>query len=104
LLQHEAFDMRNPNKVRSLIGAFCGQNPVNFHALDASGYRFLAEQVIALNNSNPQIAARLVAPLTKWRRYSEQRQLLMREQLERIMASGELSRDVYEVVSKGLAQ
>ncbi|WP_136679241.1 aminopeptidase N [Neptunomonas sp. XY-337] len=102
LMQHEAFNMKNPNKVRSLIGVFCGQNPVNFHAKDGSGYRFLADQVVALNELNPQIASRLVAPLTKWKRYDETRQQLMRDQLQRIMDSAELSRDVYEVVSKSI--
>lgn len=103
LMQHAAFNMRNPNKVRSLIAGFCALNPVNFHAVDASGYTFLAEQVITLNNLNPQIASRLVTPLTRWKRYNAARQEMMRAQLQRIMDSGELSRDVFEVVSKSLA-
>ncbi len=103
LMQHSAFNMRNPNKVRSLIAGFCALNPVNFHAVDASGYTFLADQVIVLNNLNPQIASRLVTPLTRWKRYSPARQQMMRAELQRIMASGELSRDVFEVVSKSLA-
>jgi aminopeptidase N len=103
LMQHPAFTLKNPNKVRALIGAFAGQNLVNFHAADGSGYRFLADQVISLNASNPQIASRQLGPLTRWRKYDEQRQLLMRGELERILASGELSSDVYEVVSKSLA-
>ena len=103
LMQHPAFTMKNPNKVRALIGAFAGQNLVNFHAADGSGYRFLADQVISLNASNPQIASRQLGPLTRWRKYDEQRQALMRGELERILASGELSSDVFEVVSKSLA-
>ena len=103
LMQHPAFTMKNPNKVRALIGAFAGQNLVNFHAADGSGYRFLADQVISLNASNPQIASRQLSPLTRWRKYDVQRQALMRGELERILASGELSSDVYEVVSKSLA-
>jgi len=103
LMAHPAFNIKNPNKVRALIGAFANQNHVNFHALDGSGYRFLADQVIALDGFNPQIAARQLAPLTRWRRYSPARQALMRGELERILASGELSPDVYEVVSKSLA-
>jgi aminopeptidase N len=103
LMQHPAFTMKNPNKVRALIGAFAGQNLVNFHAADGSGYRFLADQVISLNASNPQIASRQLGPLTRWRKYDSQRQALMRGELERILASGELSSDVYEVVSKSLA-
>ncbi|MDG9926258.1 MULTISPECIES: aminopeptidase N [unclassified Pseudomonas] len=103
LMQHPAFTMKNPNKVRALIGAFAGQNLVNFHAADGSGYRFLADQVISLNASNPQIASRQLGPLTRWRKYDTQRQALMRGELERILVSGELSSDVYEVVSKSLA-
>ena len=103
LMQHESFNMRNPNKVRSLISGFSSLNPVNFHAMDGSGYRFLADQIIELNNLNPQIASRLVTPLTRWKRYPADRQGMMREELQRIMDSGELSRDVFEVVSKSLA-
>jgi aminopeptidase N len=103
LMQHPAFTLKNPNKVRALIGAFAGQNLINFHAIDGSGYRFLADLVIELNALNPQIASRLLAPLTRWRKYGEQRQVLMKGELERILASGALSSDVYEVVSKSLA-
>jgi aminopeptidase N len=102
LMQHPAFTLKNPNKVCALIGAFAGQSLVNFHAADGSGYRFLADQVISLNASNPQIASRQLGPLTRWRKYDEQRQALMRVELERILASGELSSDVFEVVSKSL--
>ncbi|MGB5957289.1 aminopeptidase N [Pseudomonas sp.] len=103
LMQHPAFTLKNPNKVRALIGAFAGQNLVNFHAADGSGYRFLADLVIELNALNPQIASRQLAPLTRWRKYDAARQGLMKGELERILASGELSSDVYEVVSKSLA-
>ena len=103
LMQHPAFTLKNPNKVRALIGAFTGQNPVNFHLADGSGYRFLADQVITLNALNPQIASRLLAPLTRWGKYDAARQSLMKAELERILASGELSSDVFEVVSKSLA-
>ncbi|MCE5986393.1 aminopeptidase N [Pseudomonas sp. LM20] len=103
LMQHPAFTLKNPNKVRALIGAFAGQNLVNFHAADGSGYRFLADLVIELNALNPQIASRQLAPLTRWRKYDDARQALMKGELERILASGELSSDVYEVVSKSLA-
>ncbi|CAK14562.1 aminopeptidase N [Pseudomonas entomophila] len=103
LMQHPAFTLKNPNKVRALVGAFAGQNLVNFHAVDGSGYRFLADLVIELNALNPQIASRQLAPLTRWRKYDEKRQALMKGELERILASGALSSDVYEVVSKSLA-
>ncbi|WP_277962237.1 aminopeptidase N [Pseudomonas sp. RIT-To-2] len=103
LMQHPAFTLKNPNKVRALIGAFAQQNLVNFHAVDGSGYRFLADLVIELNALNPQIASRQLSPLTRWRKYDPHRQALMRGELERILASGALSSDVYEVVSKSLA-
>ena len=103
LMQHPAFTLKNPNKVRALIGAFANQNLVNFHRADGAGYRFLADQVIVLNKLNPQIASRLLAPLTRWRKYDTGRQALMKAELERILAAGELSSDVYEVVSKSLA-
>ena len=103
LMEHPAFNIKNPNKVRALIGAFAGQNLVNFHAADGSGYRFLADLVIQLNALNPQIASRLLAPLTRWRKYDSARQALMKAELERIRSSGELSSDVFEVVSKSLA-
>ncbi|MFC3607090.1 aminopeptidase N [Stutzerimonas tarimensis] len=103
LMRHAAFTIKNPNKVRAVIGAFANQNHVNFHALDGSGYRFLADQIIMLNALNPQIASRLLTPLTRWRKYDDARQALMRGELERVLASGELSSDVFEVVSKSLA-
>lgn len=103
LMQHPAFTLKNPNKVRAVVGAFAGQNLVNFHAADGSGYRFLADLVIELNALNPQIASRQLAPLTRWRKYDDARQALMKGELERILGSGELSSDVYEVVSKSLA-
>ena len=104
LMQHPAFNIKNPNKVRALIGAFAGQNLINFHAADGSGYRFLADLVIELNGFNPQIASRQLAPLTRWRKYDSARQALMKAELERIRASGNLSADVFEVVSKSLAE
>ena len=103
LMAHPAFTLKNPNKVRALIGAFANQNLINFHAEDGSGYRFLADQVITLNALNPQIASRLLAPLTRWRKYGPVRQGQMKAELERILASGALSSDVFEVVSKSLA-
>lgn len=103
LMSHPAFDAKNPNKLRSVIGGFCNANPVNFHNLDGSGYAFLREQILILNKQNPQIASRLLTPLTRWRKYDESRQALMRKELEKIAAEPELSKDVFEVVSKSLA-
>src|SRR5690606_2526458 len=90
-------------KVRSLIGAFANNNLVNFHRKDGAGYRFLADRVIELNLMNPQIASRLVTPLTRWRKFNPARQEMMKAELARILEQDKLSPDVYEVVSKALA-
>lgn len=102
LLHHPVFDYTNPNKVRALIGSFAGQNPFCFHMADGSGYHFLAEQVRYLDKLNPQIAARLVIPLTHWKKLEPVRSGLMREALQEL-ARHELSRDLYEVVHKGVS-
>lgn len=103
LLEHPAYDGSNPNKIRSVVSVFCNQNLVNFHVPDGSGYAFLADQVLALNTKNPSIASRLLVPLTKWKKYDNERQALMRSALERIKAEPALSSDVYEVVVKSLS-
>ncbi len=102
LLAHSAFDLRMPNRVRSLIGAFSQSNPVSFHARNGDGYRFLADHVIELNALNPQIAARLLTALTPWRRYDADRQRLMCGQLQRVADTPNISKDVYEVAMKSL--
>jgi len=102
LERHPDFDGRNPNRLRALYSAFAGQNPVSFHARDGSGYRFLAERVARIDRANPQIAARLLAPLTRWRRYDAGRRAAMKDALRGIESSDAISRDVYEVVTKTL--
>jgi len=102
LLDHPAFDLRNPNKVYSLIGGFCG-SPVNFHAKDGSGYKFLGEIVLQLDKLNPQVASRMVSAFSRWRRYDETRQNHAKAQLERIMSTNGLSENVFEIASKSLA-
>lgn len=103
LLTHPAFEWRNPNKVRSVIGGFAGQNLSEFHSSDGSGYRFLAEQVRRLDDVNPQVAARLVSPLTRWRKFAPAYGRAMQEALQTIRDKTGLSRDVYEIVHKSLA-
>ncbi len=102
LANHPAFDPANPNKLRALFGTYYNMNPINFHVTDGSGYEFLAEQVLDLDKANPQIAARLLTPLTRWRKFDPNRQTLMKSQLERILDSDELSGDVYEIAMKSL--
>lgn len=103
LESHPAFDPLNPNKLRALIGAFSNANPIHFHDVSGEGYQILTEHVLRLDKPNPQMAARLLTPLTRWRRYSKERAQRMRAQLEHIMAQPDVSKDVYEVVSKSLA-
>ncbi|KAL6501710.1 Puromycin-sensitive aminopeptidase [Orobanche gracilis] len=102
LLNHPAFDMRNPNKVYSLIGGFCGSS-VNFHAKDGSGYKFLGEMVVQLDKINPQVASRMVSAFSRWKRYDETRKRLAKAQLEMILGSNGLSENVFEIASKSLA-
>jgi len=104
LLDHPDFSIRNPNRVRSLIGVFSSGNQLRFHAADGGGYRFVADQVLRLNGLNPQVAARLLSPLGPWRRFGEPRRSLMKAQLQRILDEGDaLSPDVYEIASKSLS-
>ncbi len=102
LLEHEAYDACNPNKVRALVGQFCVNNPIAFHVIDGSGYHFLQQQILEADRFNPQLAARLVEPLIYWRKFDLPRQQLMKQVLERIKQNQGLSNDVKEVVTKSL--
>ena len=103
LTGHEAFTIKNPNRVRSLLNAFVQENPVHFHASSGAGYEFIADRVLELNTLNPQVAARLLrTAFTQWRRYDTSRQELMRAQLQRIVDAKDLSPDVFEIASKSL--
>ncbi|QDZ26651.1 aminopeptidase N [Noviherbaspirillum sp. UKPF54] len=103
LMQHPAFTLKNPNRARSLIFSFCNGNPAQFHAVDGSGYEFWADQVIALNAINPQVAARLARSLDRWRKYAPALQEKMQAALRRVAATKSLSKDVLEVITKSLA-
>jgi aminopeptidase N len=102
LLGHEAFTLKNPNRARSLIGAFAQGNPTGFHRADGAGYALVADQLLALDRLNPQVAARMMTPFGRWRRYDAGRQELMKAQLERILSTPTLSRDSFEIASKSL--
>jgi len=102
LMKHPAFDATNPNKLRSVLSVFASSNPRNFHAIDGSGYMFLAKHIAKIDNRNPQIAARMVLPLTRFSRYDEERQSLMKGALTRIKTSASLSTDLSEVICKAL--
>jgi aminopeptidase N len=102
LMTHPAFNIRNPNKVYALIGGFRG-NQVRFHAADGSGYAFLAEQVIALDTINPQVAARMARGFDRWRKFDSGRQARARAALERIREAKGISKGVLEIASRALA-
>ncbi len=102
LLSHPAFHLKNPNRVRALVTTFCQQNPRYFHAIDGSGYQFLIEQLIEIDRINPQLAARLAVPFTRWERFDHQRQVLMKDSLEKLDKMN-LSKELTEVVLKSLA-
>ena len=95
LTRHPAFERKNPNRVRALVGTFTQANQLRFHDATGAGYVFLADEVIALDPINPTTAARLVQPLGSWRRHDPDRQALMRRELERVLATSELSKNTY---------
>lgn len=103
LLKHRSFTLSNPNRVRSLIGAFASSNPAAFHAEDGSGYQFMVEMLTELNSRNPQVASRLIEPLIRLKRYDEKRQAKMRAALEQLKGLENLSGDLYEKIAKALA-
>jgi len=102
LMEHPAFSLTNPNKVRSLVGAFAMGNPTGFHIQTGAGYRWVADRVIELNRLNPQVASRMVSAFNRWRRYDQARQELMQTELERISSTPGLSPDVAEIVGNAL--
>lgn len=99
-MEYPEFSMKNPNKVRSLIGVFANNNHVRFHEADGSGYNFIADSIIFLNKINPQIGARLSTSFSGWKKYDEERKKLIGTQLDTILETPDLSKNVYEVVSK----
>jgi aminopeptidase N len=101
LLEHPAFDLKVPNKVYALIRGFSA-NHVRFHAADGGGYAFLADQVLALNKLNPQVAARMARGFDRWKRFDPARQQKAKAALERIRDADGLSKDVAEIVTKAL--
>ncbi len=103
LTAHPAFDAKNPNRLRSLVGVFAMGNQARFHDPSGDGYRFLADQILATDSFNPSVASRLIEPLGAWRRYKPELGELMREQLQRIVDAPGLSKNVFEMASRALA-
>jgi aminopeptidase N len=103
LMKHPDFKLATPNRVRSLIGTFAMANPFAFHSEDGEGYAILTDTVLALDPLNPQVAARMATAFRSWASLEAKRRGLARAQLERILATQGLSRDLFEIVSKSLA-
>ncbi|MEP4889576.1 MAG: aminopeptidase N [Aliiglaciecola sp.] len=103
LMSHKQFNHDNPNRVRSVIGTFAFYNATGFHAIDGSGYKYVADYLMKLDARNPQVASRIVTPLTQWRKMDDIRADLMKYQLTRLIALPSLSKDVFEKVSKSLS-
>jgi aminopeptidase N len=103
LTAHPAFDAKNPNRLRALVQTFAVANPARFHDPSGAGYRFLADQILAVDGFNPSVAARMVDPLGGWRRYRPELGAMMKAELERITAAPNLSKNVYELASKAAA-
>jgi aminopeptidase N len=104
LMQHPDFNIRNPNRARSVIFSYCSANPGGFHRADAAGYVFWSERVLELDSVNPQVAARLARALDRWKRLAEPYRSGAREALQRVSAKAELSNDVREVIDRALAE
>ncbi|HUP97443.1 MAG TPA: aminopeptidase N C-terminal domain-containing protein, partial [Usitatibacter sp.] len=102
LTTHPAFDLRNPNRARSLLHAFASENPRHFHAADGSGYRWVAEQLVALDRLNPQVASRLARAFDRWKKYDAGRQQHARAALEAIRDTAGVSGNVGEIVGRAL--
>jgi len=102
LVSHESFSLKNPNKIRALIGSFGHGNPSQFHDPSGAGYQFFTDKILEIDKLNPQIASRLSTVYTLWKKFDATRQKLMKQQLERIVSTPELSKDVYEIMSKSL--
>ena len=102
LVQHSKFDITNPNRVRSLLNNFATNNPLHFHNNKGSGYQLISDNIIHIDRFNPQLAARLVLPLTRWQKHNSHQKGLMIDNLQKIKAENSLSNDVDEIVSKGL--
>ena len=103
LMQHPDFNLRNPNRARSVIFSYCNANPGAFHRADASGYVFWSERVIEIDRFNPQVAARLARALDRWKKLAEPYRGAAREAIARVAAQAELSNDVREVVTRALS-
>ncbi|HHG3186995.1 TPA: aminopeptidase N [Vibrio parahaemolyticus] len=101
-MNHVAFSLKNPNRTRSLIGSFLAANPVRFHDKSGSGYQFAGEILRQLNDSNPQVASRMIDPLLKFLKYDEARQAMIRAELEKLKAMDNLAKDLFEKVTKAL--
>ena len=103
LMEHPAFSLTNPNRVRSLVGSFSVGNPTQFHRRDGAGYAFLADTVLTLDPTNPQVAARLLTAFGPWRTMESRRRAEAETALQRIARQADLSPDVSDIAQRSLA-
>ena len=103
LIAHPLFSLKNPNRARSLIGAFVNSNPRYFHCASGRGYQFLIDQLIKLNDINPQVASRLITPLIQFKSFDQDRQIMIKAKLEQLVKQEELSKDLKEKLDAALA-
>jgi aminopeptidase N len=104
LLRHDAFSLRNPNRLRALVGSFAAGNQLRFHDISGEGYRFLGKIVGEVDRFNPQTAARLILPLSTHKRFDPKRSAMMTSVLRDLAANKDLSRDVYEILTKSISE
>src|SRR6185503_3147585 len=103
LLAHPRFNAHNPNRVRALVGSFALRNFARFHAADGDGYAFIADQILAVDATNPMVASRIAAAFELWQRHAQPRRGMMQAALQRLAAAPSLSSDVNEIVTRSLA-
>ncbi|WP_100657358.1 aminopeptidase N [Alteromonas flava] len=103
LMAHKQYSIRNPNRIRAILGSFAFYNTPCLHASDGSGYKFLVDHLLEIDQVNAQVAARIVTPLLSWKKFDGQRQNLIKAQLQRLASNPQISPDVFEKVSKSLA-
>ena len=102
LTGHKAFSMDNPNRFRALVSAFATGNPLRFHGADGAGYRFVADQALAMDRKNPQVAARLFGAFESWRRFAPHLSAAMQREVERVARADGLSKNLFEIATRSL--
>ena len=104
LMDHDQFTVKNPNRIRALLGSFAFYNTVGLHQVNGEGYRFFVDQLMTIDEVNPQVAARIVTPLLSWKKFDRQRQEYIQFHLTRLLDRPNVSPDLFEKISKSLSK